>query len=358
MWCFFPVKQAVVEKDPDRWTLSPSTFVSNGPFKVSDIKLGESITAVKNPNYWNAANVKLEEIVFRYILENSTALSALEAGQIDGLRTPPVSEISRLRYDSDAFQAVPSFATTYYLINRNVKPFDDVRVRRALSMAIDRQAIIQNVLQSPETPAFGIVSPGYVLDGKDFRDNRSTYGLSATANVAEAQRLLSEAGYPNGQGFPTVQLSFYTDRTVQLVVEALQQMWKQNLNINVSVSNQEWGVYYEGIQNMNYQIGAMGWGGDYLHPMTFLTTMTSNNPTNFTSYKNAQFDALVAQAQTEVDAQKAVTIMQQAEDLAMNDIAILSLYHRSITFMMAPHVKGYHMSPLAMLFFKNAYVEK
>jgi oligopeptide transport system substrate-binding protein len=358
MWCFFPVKQAVVEKDPDRWTLSPATFVSNGPFKVSDIKLGESITAVKNPNYWNAANVKLEEIVFRYILENSTALTALEAGQIDGLRTPPVSEISRLRYDSDAFQAVPSFATTYYLINRNVKPFDDLRVRRALSMAIDRQAIIQNVLQTPETPAFGIVSPGYVLDGKDFHDNRPNYGLSATANAVEAQRLLAEAGYPNGQGFPTVQLSYYTDRTVQLVVEALQQMWKQNLNINVAVSNQEWGVYYEGIQNMNYQIGAMGWGGDYLHPMTFLTTMTSNNPTNFTSYKNAQYDALVAQAQTEVDAQKAVTIMQQAEDLAMNDIASLVLYHRSITFMMAPHVKGFYMTPLADLYFRDAYVEK
>jgi oligopeptide transport system substrate-binding protein len=358
MWVFFPVNQAVVEKDPERWTLSPSSFVSSGPFKVSDIKMGESITVVKNANYWNAANVKLDEIVFRYILEPSTALSALEAGQIDGLRSIPVSEISRLRRESDAFQGVPSFGTTYYVINRNVKPFDDVRVRKALSLAIDRQAIIQNVLQTPETPAFGFVSPGYVLNGKDFRDNRPTYGLSATANAAEAQRLLTAAGYPNGQGFPTIKLSFYTDRTVQLVVEALQQMWKQNLNINVEVSSQEWAVYRPGLQVLNYQIGATGWGGDYLHPMTFLANLTSSNSNNYSSYKNAQYDALIAQAETEVDAQKAATIMQQAEDLAMDDTAILPLYHRSISFMMASRVKGFYMTPLANLYFRDAYVEK
>jgi oligopeptide transport system substrate-binding protein len=358
MWTFSPVKQAVVEKDPERWTLSPSTFVSNGPFKVSDIKLGESVTLVKNEHYWNASTVKLEEIQFRYILEPATALTALEAGQIDGLRFPPASEIARLKSSSDAFRSVPSFGTTYYLINRNVKPFDDIRVRKALSMAIDREEIITNVMQSSDTPAFGIVSPGYVLNGKDFREGRPSYGLSSKADVAGARRLLAEAGYPNGQGFPTIQLSYYTDRTVRSVVEVLQQMWKQNLNINAEISTQEWAVYYEGIQRMDYQIGAMGWGGDYLHPMTFLTTMTSNNPSNFTSYNNAEYDALVAAAQMEVDPVKAVEIMQKAEDLAMNDVAILPLFHRSVNFMMAPHVKDFYMTPLAHLYFKSAYVER
>jgi oligopeptide transport system substrate-binding protein len=109
---------------------------------------------------------------------------------------------------------------------------------------------------------------------------------------------------------------------------------------------------------LNYQIGATGWGGDYLHPMTFLDNLASTNSNNYSSYSNAQYDALITQAQTEVDAQKAVTIMQQAEDLAMNDMAILPLYHRSITFMMAPHVKGFYMTPLANLYFRDAYVEK
>jgi oligopeptide transport system substrate-binding protein len=358
MWTFSPVKQAVVERDPERWTLSAATFVSNGPFKVSEIKLGESVTVAKNEHYWNAANVKLEEIQFRYILEPATALTALEAGQIDGLRTPPPSETSRLKSSSNAFQAVPSFATTYYLVNRNVKPLDDVRVRKALSMAIDREEIITNVLQSSDSPAFGIVSPGYVLNGKDFRDDRPAYGLSANADVAGAQRLLAEAGYPNGEGFPTIQLSYYTDRTVRSIVEVMQQMWKKNLNINAEISVQEWAVYYEGVQRMDYEIGAMGWGGDYLHPMTFLTTMTSNNPTNFTSYRNAQYDALVASAQMEVDPEKAAAIMKQAEDMAMDDVAVLPLYHRSITFMMAPHVKGYYMTPLSDLYLRDAYVER
>jgi oligopeptide transport system substrate-binding protein len=359
MWCFFPVKQSVVEKDPERWTLSPSTFVSNGPFKVSDIKMGESITVVKNENYYNAASVKLQEIVFRYILEPSTALTALEGGQIDGLRSPPSSEISRLRFDSNAFQAVPSFATTYYLINRNVKPFDDLRVRRALALALDRQSIIQNVLQSSDSPAYGLVSPGYVVNGKDFKDGRPAYyGLTPQANVDAAKRFLAEAGYPDGRGFPTIQLSYYTDRTVRSIVEAMQQMWKQNLGINAEISTQEWAVYYEGIQHMDYQIGAMGWGGDYLHPMTFLTTITSSNPTNFTGYSNARYDDLVVQAQNEVDPVKAVAIMQQAEDLAMDDVAVLPLYHRSNYFMMAPHVKGFYMTPLSELYLREAYVER
>jgi oligopeptide transport system substrate-binding protein len=357
MWTFSPVKQAVVDQDPDRWTLSANTFVSNGAFKVSDIKLGESVTAVKNENYWDAANVRLEEIVFRYILEPATALTALEAGEIDGLRFPPASETARLKSQSDAFRSVPSFATTYYLINRNVKPFDDVRVRKALSMAIDREDIISNVMQSSDTPAFGLVSPGYVVNGRDFRDGRPSYGLSAVADVEGARRLLAEAGYPDGQGFPTIQLSYYTDRAVRSVVEALQQMWKKNLNINAEISTQEWAVYYEGVQRMDYQIGAMGWGGDYLHPMTFLTTMTSNNPTNVTSYSNSQYDALVAEAQTEVDPVKAAALMQEAEDMAMDDVALLPLYHRSIIFMMAPHVKDYYMTPLANLYFRSAYVE-
>ncbi|MFP3090529.1 peptide ABC transporter substrate-binding protein [Treponema sp. TIM-1] len=357
MWTFSPVKQAVVDQEPERWTLSADTFVSNGPFKVSDIKLGESVTAVKNEHYWDAANVRLEEIVFRYILEPATALIALESGEIDGLRFPPASETARLKSQSDAFQSVPSFATTYYLINRNVRPFNDVRVRKALSMAIDREDIISNVLQSSDTPAFGLVSPGYVLNGTDFRDGRSNYGLSATADVEGARKLLAEAGYLDGQGFPTIQLSYYTDRTVRSIVEALQQMWKKNLNINTEISTQEWAVYYDAVQRMDYQIGAMGWGGDYLHPMTFLTTMTSNNPTNVTSYNNAQYDALVAAAQMEVDPVKAVAIMQEAEDMAMEDAAILPLYHRSIVFMMAPHVKDFYMTPLANLYFRSAYVE-
>jgi oligopeptide transport system substrate-binding protein len=358
MWTFSPVKQEVVEREPERWTLAASTFISNGPFKVSEIRLGESVTLVKNEHYWNAATVRLEEIQFRYILEPATALTALEAGQIDGLRTPPASETSRLKSSSDAYQSVPSFGTTYYMINQNVKPFDDVRVRRALSMAIDREEIIANVLQSSDSPAFGLVSPGYVLNGKDFRDGRPTYGLSPRADAAGARRLLAEAGYPDGQGFPTIQLSYYTDRNVRSIVEVLQQMWKQNLNVNTEISTQEWAVYYAGVQQLDYQIGAMGWGGDYLHPMTFLTVLTSGNPSNYTSYKNAEYDALVASAQTEVDPARAVNIMQRAEDLAMNDIAILPLYHRSVVFMMAPHVKGYYMTPLSHLYFREAYVER
>ncbi|GHV00292.1 peptide ABC transporter substrate-binding protein [Spirochaetia bacterium] len=356
-WAYFPVQQATVEKSPDRWTLSASTYISNGPFKVTDIKLDESVTVAKNENYWNAANVKLEEIVFRYILEPTTALTALEAGQVDGVRTPPTAELSRLR-SGPFFQGADTFAITYYLINHKVKPFDDVRVRRAFAMAIDRQAIIANILQSSDAPAYGLVPPGYVVNGVDFTDNRPTYGLGPTANVEGARQLLAEAGYPNGEGFPTVKLSFYSDRMVGAIVEALQQMWKQNLNVNAEVSSQEWAVYFDGILAEDFQIAAMGGSGDYLHPTSFLSMYTSNNILNFHTYKDPRYDALIKQALTESDPVKAVTIMQEAEDLAMNDVADIPIYSRSSVFLMAPHVKGYVMTPLSNLYFRDAYVER
>jgi oligopeptide transport system substrate-binding protein len=357
VWAYFPVQRAAIEKSPDRWTLSAATYISNGPFKVQEIRLDESVTVVKNENYWNAANVKLEEIVFRYILEPTTALTALEAGQVDGVRTPPTAELSRLR-SGPFFQGADSFAVTYYLVNRNVKPFDDVRVRRAFAMAIDRQAIISNILQSSDIPAYGLVPPGYVVNGVDFTDNRPTYGLRPTADVEGARRLLAEAGYPNGEGFPTVKLSFYSDRMVGSVVEALQQMWKQNLNVNCEVSSQEWAVYFDGILAEDFQIAAMGMSGDYLHPNSFLSMYTSNNILNFHTYKDPRYDALITQALNETDPVKEVKILQEAEDLAMNDVADIPIYSRSSVFLMAPHVKGYVMTPLSNLYFRDAYVER
>lgn len=356
MWVYCPVKEEVVEAYPDRWAKDAETFICSGPFKASKMTFGESVVLVKNENYWNADKVKLEEITIRFIENKATALAAFETGEIDGFRAIPPTDLPRLKAESDAFQVVPSMATTYYLINNKQKPLDNVKVRMALSLAIDRTELIENVLQSTDIPAYGLVSPGYVYNGVDFNTG-NTYGLAATAKVEEAQQLLAEAGYPNGEGFPKLELSYYTDDTVKKVTEALQQMWKKNLNIDMEITTEEWKVYYDGIQKLDYHIAAMGWGADYLHPMTFLPLYETNNVANNAGYSNPEYDKLIAKAQSEIDEGKAVDIMREAEDLLMEDMPLLSLYHRSNFFMMAPYVKGWNFTPLSNLYFSEAYIE-
>ena len=358
MWVYDPVKKDVVEAAPDRWAQDAKTYISNGPFKISEMKFGESVVLVKNENYWNAENVKLEEITFRYILEQSTALSAFEAGEIDGSREVPPADLPRLKAESDSLQIVPSFGTTYYLINNKVKPLDDVRVRKALNLALDRTDLIENVLQSTDEPAFSIVSPGYMINGKDYTEGRPNHGIDAKANVAEAKKLLAEAGYPDGKGFPVLRFSYSTNPIFKKVVEAMQQMWKQNLNIDMQISTEEWKVYYDNVQAGKYDIAQMGWGGDYLHPMTFLPLFVTDGTNNNSFYSNPKYDELVAKAQSETDAVKAAAIMRESEEVLMADYPFLPLFHRSFAFLMKPYVKGWGLTPLNNLYFKDAYIEK
>ncbi len=358
MWVYSPVNRATVEANGDRWTLSADTYVSNGPFKMQEISFGEGYELVKNENYWNAANVKLEKLNFRFIPDPSTALVALEKGDIDGQWEVPPADLPTLKATSDALQIIPSYGTTYYEVNCSKAPFDDPKVRLALAKAIDRTAIIENVLQSTDEPAYSLIAPGYSVDGVAYEEGRSDFGLAPTADVEGAQALLAEAGYPNGEGFPTVELSYYTNETVKSIVEAMQQMWQQNLGIKVNVSTEEWAVYYENIQALNYDIGAMGWGADYMHPMTFFPLRMSDATGNNSGYANAEYDKLVKAAQVETDPMKAMELMRSADDVLMADMPLIPLYYRSSPKMMAPYVKGWYITPLNNMFLGGAYIEK
>ncbi len=357
MWTYAPVQQATVEANGDSWTQSPDTFICNGPFKVSAMSFGEGVTLVKNENYWDAANVQLEEVEYRYILDMSTALSAFESGEIDGMMSVPSADLPRLKAESDSLTIWPAFGTTYYLLNNAVEPLDDPLVRQALNLAIDRTALIDSVMQSTDTPALALVGPGYVVDGEDFTEGRSDFGLSTTANVEEAQRLLAEAGYPNGEGFPTLRLGYYTDTVVKKVAEAMQQMFKQNLNIDLEITTADWAVYYEQVQAGDYDIAAMGWGADYLHPMSFLPLFETGSTQNYSNYSNPEYDALVEQARVEPDAQTAMDLMRQAEALMMEDYPFIPVFYRSYPMMMQTYVKGWSRSPLNYFYLKDAYVE-
>ena len=358
MWVYSPVNEATVTANGDKWTRSADTFISNGPFKMQKIAFGEGYELVKNPNYWNAANVKLEKLNFRFIPDPSTALVALDQGDIDGQWEVPSADLPSLKANSDALQIIPSYGTTYYEVNCSKAPYDNPKVRLALAMALDRTAIIENVLQSTDSPAYSLIAPGYSVDGVAYDEGRSNFGLSATADVEGARAMLADAGYPGGEGFPTLELSYYTNETVKNIVEAMQQMWQENLGIKVNVSTEEWAVYYENIQALNYDVGAMGWGADYMHPMTFFPLRLSDGVMNNSGWGSAKYDELVKQAQSETDPLKAMKLMRDAEDVLMAEMPLIPLYYRSSPKMMAPYVKGWYITPLNNMYLSGAYIEK
>jgi len=356
-WVYFPVRKDIVEKNPDGWARKPETYIGNGPFQTTEMNLGQSVVFKKNENYWRADQVKLEKLTIRLIPEMATALIAMEAGDVDGIENVPPAEIPRLQVENDNFVVIPGLGTTYYLMNNQHKPLDDIRVRKALSLAIDRRQLIEHVLQSGDEPAFAIVPYGLSFNGKDFREEGGGYGLTESAQVEQAKALLAEAGYPNGEGFPVLHFKYSSGTIIKKIVEALQQMWKQALNIDFKVSSSEWKVYYPEIQNGDYDIAQMGWGADYAHPMTFLDIFLTNGPNNHTFWASPEYDKFVALSKETTDIGKSVEFMHKAEDVLMNDMAILPLFHRSYAMMMGQHVKGWYRSSLGFIYFEDAYLE-
>ena len=356
MWTFSPVQEATIAANGDRWTVSADTYVTNGPFKMAEINLGESFVLVKNPYYYDADKVSLEKVTFRFIPDLGTSLMAYENGDIDGMNQIPSADMPRLVAEDAGVVMSPSYGTVWYDFNCGKAPFDNVLVRKAFSMAVDRTAIIEDVVQIPADPAFSYMSPGYVLDGEEFMDAASDNDLSDEADVEGAQAVLAEAGYPNGEGFPEITLSYYTNETVGKVVEAMARQLQDALNIKIKIGNADWAVYYDEHIAGNYDIGAMGWSGDYVHPMTFLQIFTTGDSNNHVFYSNTEYDALVAKAANMTDPDEAFEVMRQAEAIAAAEYPVLPLYYKANTMLMHDNVAGYFVTPSNALLLKTAYV--
>ena len=358
MWCYFPVQKATIDANGDRWTASADTYVCNGPFKMEQINLGEGYVLVKNENYWDADNVTLEKLTFRFILDSATALTAYESGDVDGIRSIPSADYARLVASNAGVNVVPNYGTVYYNINCSKAPYDDPLVRKALNLAIDRKTIIENVVQIDATPAFSYLAPGYGVNGKDITEGRGTFGLSETADVEAAQAALAEAGYPNGEGFPTLQLSYYSNDTVKKVVEAMAEMFKTNLNINVEISSNDWAIFYESVQVGDYEVAAMGWSADYLNPMSFLPLFKTGDSTNTAFYSNSKYDDLVNQVMLETDAAAAAELTLKADEVVSEDYACIPLYYKSNNYLMKDYISGVYMVSSGNMYFKDAKVVK
>ncbi len=360
---YFPVRKDIIEGNEEKWTLKPDTYISNGPFKMSEWKEKESITFVKNENYWDAKNVKLETLEVKLIDDQITYLNAFKSGEIDVIESPPQAEIPTL-LDEGTAKIYPYLGTYFYVINVSDKAKDvdpkaaealsNPKFRKALSLAIDKQLIVDKVAQGGQAPATSYVPAG-ILDsiGKEFQKEYSSKG----ANIEEAKKLLAEAGYPNGEGAPTITFTFNTDQGHQNIAQAVQDMWKTNLGINVELKNEEWAVFQDTRNNFQYSIARHGWIADYNDPMTFLDMWTTGNGQNNAGYSNKEYDKLIAQAKVELDDAKRTELLHKAEDILMDESPIIPLYYYTNVLCIDKNVKGTYKSPLGQMEFRDAYVE-
>ena len=356
MWVYFPVQQATIEANGDKWATQADSYISNGPFKITEMKPSEGFVLEKNEHYWDAANVTLEKLNYRYILDTSTALTAYESGEVDGIMVTPAGDKARLKAENAGIVTAPSYGTVFYIFNCQKDPYSNPLVRKALNLAVDRESLINNVVQIDAKPAYSFLAPGYVSDGKDILDGRSDFGMTPKADPEGAKAALAEAGYPDGEGFPTLELSINSDDTVKKVAEAIKEMWEQNLGIKVEIKSAEWGVFYTDVQGGNFDVAALGWSADYVNPMSFLPLLATGDVTNNSKYSNPEYDALVEQIKVESDPVKFGELVKQADDVASSDYAMLPLYFKANDYLIKNHIKGVYMTSSAGLYFKNAKV--
>lgn len=317
-----PVHRATVEKYKD-WASKPEHFLGNGAFLLKEWRVLDRVRLVKNPRYWNTAEVKLETIDILPSAKPNTAFNLYHTGVADlmmdkGLAPTALMDQLRLRPD---FHSSPFLGNYFIRFNVTRKPFQDKRVRLAFSMAIDKKLITEKISRAGEVPAYSFTPPG---TGENYQP---LPGLDR--DLERARQLLAEAGYPGGKGFPVVYYLYKGDSDLDrdIAVE-LQGMYARELGINMQLQAQEWTVYLNTQSNLNYDLCRSSWVADYNDPNTFLNMFVTNDGNNRTGWTNAQYDERIAAAGREVDPQKRYTLFQEAErQLVVEDPPICPLYY-------------------------------
>ncbi len=338
-YSWFPVHMPTVKKwgpaleRGSRWT-RPGRFVGNGPFTLEEWRLNVRISVKKSPTYWDAARVTLQGIVFHTIDSLNVEERAFRAGQIHMTEAIPINRIDSYRRNHPELLRIdPYLGTYFYRFNVTKPPLNNPLVRRALALAVDRQSIVDNVTRGAQLPAGAFTPP-------------NTAGYTAEASipydVPAAQRALAEAGFPGGRGLPPIEILFDTSENHRTIAEAIQQMWRKNLNVTATLVNQEQKVYFNSRRQMDYQIVRSSWIGDYNDPNSFLGLWTTGGGNNFTGWSNPEYDRLIAEASATGDQAARFAAFQKAEAILLAEAPILPVYYYTHGFLIRPSVQGWH----------------
>ena len=338
-YSWYPVNPRTVDKfggmtDRQSGWSTLENYVGNGPFKLKKWVTNQVIEVERNPTYWDAKTVKLNGIRFFPVDNTGTEEAMYRSGRLHLTSTVNPDKIATFKRElPDQMTITPYLGSYFYRVNVTRKPFDDVRVRRALALAIDKKLLVERVVQGGQTPATGFVPAG--IPGYD------AY-TGVKYDPAEAKRLLAEAGYPGGKGFPKKEILINTNEAHRKVAEAVQAMWRQNLGIEVGIYNQEWKVFLDSQSKLDYDLSRSGWIGDYVYPTNFLDIFTKGNGNNDTGWVNPQYDALIARAQTSASDAERIQFLHQAEAILMDELPVIPVYWYTRVYLKSPLVVGWN----------------
>lgn len=337
---FYPVHPDTVDAHggaADRsnpWATRAETHVSNGPFTLKEWRLNRHVHVVKSDTYWNRDAVHLNAMVFYPIEDQDLEERMFRDGLLHKTSGIPLRKIDNyLQTQNPLLYSHPYLTTYYYLINTQRPPFDDLRVRKALALAIRREIITDKILKGGETPATWFTPPG-------------TAGFQPRQRLKEdidkARQLLADAGYPDGKGFPTFDILYNSSDAHKTIAEVIQQMWKQHLGIDTRLVNQEWQVYMVTRRRMDFDVARAGWAGDYADPHNFLDLHLSDSGNNHTGWSHPEYDALIHRAAGLADRETRFRLYDRAEALLLEHMPLIPIYWYVRNYLLHPSVQGWH----------------
>ena len=358
-----PVQKATVEANGDAWCTSPDTYVCNGPYMITDWTPSERIVLTKNPNYvggWDSSKIVSDSITLLLLEDSSASFAAYNSGEAVLIKDVPTDEIPSLTKAEDGgdFYVDTILGTYYVSLNLKRDAFKDAKVRKALSLAIDRDYVANTIMQGTYSTADSIVGPGIVDEKGNFHDNGNAPYISADyeANLAEAKKLLAEAGYPNGEGYPTIEYSTNDAGYHVPLAEYLQQAWG-DLGITLTISKMEWSSFTAARRAGEYDVARNGWVMDYNDPSNMLDLFCSGNGNNDGKYSNPDFDAAI-DASRVADSAEHFAQLHKAEDILMEDTGCLPIAYYNDYWLQSSSLKGIWHNPYGYWYFQYGYIEE
>ena len=350
----WPVHKETVLKFGDiddrngEWT-RPGNFVCNGPFQLKTWELNNKIVVEKNPHYYDASIVQLNEIHYYPVSNVMTEDRMFRAGQLHLTSTLPSQKCPIYIEENPNLRIDPYMGTYFYRINTENEVLKDVKVRKALAYSIDRQLLVDKVTKCGQIPAYSFTPPG-------------TNGYQPTTEIpfdpVLAKSLLDEAGFSEENPFPKLEILFNTNEDHRKLALAIQQMWQINLGIEVELVNQDWKVYLNREMIGDFQISRAGWIGDYEDPNTFLDLMRPNRGNNKTGWENMEYDSLVQKANTINNQAERYELLYKAEEILIENMPVIPLYTYVRAYQLSPDVKGFNPHILDHHHPKFIYLER
>ncbi|HEY4601804.1 MAG TPA: peptide ABC transporter substrate-binding protein [Cerasibacillus sp.] len=351
-YTYFPVNHKVVDGN-DKWAQEASEdYVTNGPFLLESWKHKDEIVLKKNEDYWDADTVNFETINMYMIDDENTAKQMFDSGELDWLGSPtdsvPLAAIPAYKSEG-ILNIAPQSGIYYYAFNVEEEPFNNVNIRKAFALAINRQGIIDNITQGEQQPAMALVPSAIFAKNEQgyFNDN----------DVEEAKKYLEKGLEELGlDSLPNVKLSYNTSEAHGAIAQAVQDMWKENLGVEVELNNEEWAVYLDSMGAGNFQVGRMGWIADFNDAINFLEIFETVGGNNYTNWENAEYQELLKKSRTETDIDAREELLHQAEDIFMEELPIAPVYFYTNVWTKKDYVKDVEVSPLGVVQYKWGYI--